>query len=446
MSQTTTTAPQGDASFADTTYSRVIWRTIPLILLAFLCAYYDRVNISFAKLQMQSELGFSDAAYGFGAGLFFVGYFIFEIPSNIIMHRVGAKIWIARIMVTWGLASAAMMFAYNETTFYILRFFVGAAEAGFAPGVLLYFTYWFPAARRARINAMFIQGIVLAGLTGGPVAGMLMTWGDGLLGLTGWQWLFLGEGLPTVLLGVVIYFLLDDNPTKATWLNAAEKNLIMTDLAREYSGISEHGSWFDAVKDASSMYLAVLYFLTMSGLYGFTFWMPQLIKNTGVSSTLDVGLLSAIPYVAASIAMPLVSRHSDRTGERKGHLAACLFVCAMGYIASGIFQGHTVIAIIALTVACMSLFSALPLFWTLPPKFLVGASAASGIAFINSVGNLSGFSSSYIVGVMRDLTGSTAGGLYAVAGICIVGAVFVYFFMPDKLKRLEAYAVQDQQV
>lgn len=426
--------------FEDKTYAKVVWRTIPIILLAFICAYYDRVNISFAKLQMQGELGFSDAAYGLGAGLFFIGYFIFEIPSNVIMHRVGAKVWITRIMVTWGLASAAMMFAYNELTFYLLRFFVGAAEAGFAPGVLLYFTYWFPAERRARINSMFILGIVLAGLTGGPVAGMLMTWGHGVWGLSGWQWLFLGEGVPTIVLGVVVFFMLDDNIKSAKWLSVEEKEMLQRNVDKDYVGMKEHASWFAAVKDPSSLYLAVLYFLTMSGLYGFTFWMPQLIKNTGVESPLHVGLLSAIPYVAAAVAMPLASRHSDRTGERKGHLAACLVVCASGYIVSALFQGHTVIALMALTVACMSLFSALPIFWTLPPKFLVGASAASGIAFINSVGNLSGFSSAYIVGKVRDLTGSTAGGLYTVAVICLVGAFVVYFLMPKNLRGMEKYA------
>lgn len=433
-------------TFEDKTYAKVVWRIIPLILLALLCAYYDRVNISFAKLQMQSELGFSDVAYGLGAGLFFIGYFIFEIPSNIIMHRVGAKVWITRIMVTWGLASAAMVFAYNETTFYVLRFCVGAAEAGFAPGVLLYFTYWFPAGRRARINAMFIQGIVLAGLTGGPVAGMLMTWGEGFMGLSGWQWLFLGEGIPTVLLGVVIFFMLDDNIQSAKWLSAEEKTLLQGNLEREFSGMQEHRSWFAAIKDASSLYLAALYFLTMSGLYGFTFWMPQLIKNTGVESSLWVGVLSAVPYLAAAVAMPLVSRYSDRSGERKGVLAVCLVVCALGYIASGLFQSNTVIALAALTVACMSLFSALPVFWTLPSKFLVGASAASGIAFINSVGNLSGFSSSYIVGVVREFTGSTAGGLYAVAGICLAGAVTVYFLMPAKLRRMDTQKVAEEPV
>ncbi len=419
----------------DAAYKKVILRTIPIILISFVFAYYDRVNISFAKLQMQSDLGFSDAAYGLGAGLFFIGYFIFEIPSNIIMHRVGAKVWIARIMITWGIASTCMMFAYNETTFYILRFLVGAAEAGFAPGVLLYFTYWFPAARRARINSMFIQGIVISGITGGPVAGFIMTAFDGVFSMPGWQWLFLLEGLPTIGIGFIVYKYLDNNIQSATWLTSEEKAILQENVDKEKVNITEHASLFSVLKDKASIYLAVLYFLTMNGLYGFTFWMPQLIKDTGVESTFNVGLLSSIPYLVASAAMALVSSHSDRTGERKLHLASCLFICAIGYIFSGIFREHTLFAMIAITVSCASLFSALPLFWSLPPKFLVGGAAASGIAFINSCGNLSGLSSPYVVGIVKDMTGSTAGGLYAIAGVCILGAVFVSFFMPQVLRK-----------
>lgn len=448
--------PVFSREFEEQTYAKVTWRIIPLIIVAFVFAYYDRVNISFAKLQMQSDLGFSDAAYGLGAGLFFIGYFIFEIPSNIAMHKVGAKKWLARIMITWGLASTAMMFAYNETSFYILRFLVGAAEAGFAPGALLYLTYWFPAYRRARVNAIFLQGIVLSGLTGGPVAGFIMSTFPGIFNglsilnftvdLAGWQWLFLCEGIPTILLGFFTLWYLDDNIQSSRWLNTDEKLLLQGNLDLEYSGMKQHATWFSAVRDSGSIFLAVLYFMTMSGFYGFTFWMPQIIKNTGIESTLHVGLLSAIPYVAAAIAMPIMGRHSDRSGERRGHLAFCLALCATGYIASAMFQNHTAIALLALTVACMSLFSALPVFWTLPPKFLAGASAASGIAFINSTGNLSGFSSSYIVGLACDLTGSTASGLYAVAGILIVGTLMALFLMPAKLSAKDSAKPESERL
>lgn len=428
---------QDAAELEENAYKKVVRRIVPLLIVCFIFAYFDRVNISFAKLQMQGDLHLSNAAYGLGASIFFVGYFIFEIPSNLILSRVGARVWIARIMISWGIASAAMMFVTSETWFYVLRFVIGATEAGFLPGIILYFTYWFPAKRRARINALFMTSISISGVIGGPLSGFIMTRFAGMGGMAGWQWLFVLEGLPTALLGVLVLFVLDDRIAHATWLSAPEKAVLQANLDREDHGTSHR--FIDAMRQPGTLLLALIYLFMLMGLYGLTFWMPQLIKNTGITSPMTIGLLTAIPYAAAGIGMVAIGRSSDRHGERRWHLGLAVAVGGIGYILSAFFAHDTTLAMISLVIASVGAIGCLPVFWTLPPAFLSGTAAAGGIAFINSIGNLGGIISPYLVGKMVDLTGVTSGGLYAIAAVMIVAALLILFGLPARIaKRDEA--------
>jgi len=414
-------------------YRKAVWRIVPLLIVCFIFAYFDRVNISFAKLQMQGDLGLSNAAYGFGASIFFVGYFIFEIPSNLILSRIGARVWIARIMISWGIASAAMMFVTSERWFYILRFVIGATEAGFLPGIILYFTYWFPAKRRARINAWFMTSISISGVIGGPLSGFIMTRFAGVSGLAGWQWLFLLEGLPTALLGLLVLVVLKDRIADAHWLDADEKAILQNNLDREQHG-TEH-KLMDALRQPGTLMLSVIYLFMLMGLYGLTFWMPQLIKNTGIASPMTVGLLTAIPYAAAGVGMVVLGRSSDRNGERRWHLGLAVALGGIGYILSAYFGEHATFALIALVIAAVGAIGCLPVFWTLPPAFLSGTAAAGGIALINSIGNLGGIVSPYLVGVAVDVTGKPAAGLYAIAGVMILAALLILFGLPERIAK-----------
>jgi D-galactonate transporter len=419
------------SALEDNAYRKAVWRIVPLLVVCFVFAYFDRVNISFAKLQMQGDLGLSNAAYGFGASIFFVGYFIFEIPSNLILARVGARLWIARIMISWGIASAAMMFVTNETWFYVLRFVIGATEAGFLPGIILYFTYWFPAKRRARINALFMTSISISGVIGGPLSGFIMTRFAGLGGLAGWQWLFLLEGLPTALLGMLVLVLLDDRIANAKWLDAEEKALLQANLDREGRGTQHRLR--DALRQPGTLLLSLIYLFMLMGLYGLTFWMPQLIKNTGITSPMSIGLLTAIPYAAAGVGMVVLGRSSDRSGERRWHLGLAVAVGGIGYILSAWFADNTTLAMISLVIASVGAIGCLPVFWTLPPAFLSGTAAAGGIALINSIGNLGGIVSPYLVGKMVDVTGVPSGGLYAIAAVMLLAALLILFALPRRI-------------
>ncbi|GAB3628151.1 MFS transporter [Pandoraea terrae] len=381
---------------------------------------------------MQSDLGLSDAAYGLGAGIFFIGYFLFEIPSNIILGRVGARKWIARIMISWGIASALMMFVREERWFYVLRFIVGATEAGFMPGVMLYFTYWFPAKKRAQINALFLTSVPLSGVVGGPIAGFVMTYFDGAGNLPGWQWLFLLEGLLTVVLGVAVFFYLTDRPSDAKWLSAEERQVITKNLELESDTSREH-HFGKALRQPETLFLAAVYLFALIGLWGLTFWLPELIKQTGVTNKVSIGFLTAIPYAAGCVAMVLVGRSSDRTGERRKHLGFALLAACLGYALSGWFGSVTSLSLLALTLAAMGTVGCLPVFWTLPPKVLAGPAAAGGIALINSVGNLSGAISPYLVGKVKELTGSTETALYMIACSVLVAALLVLIGLPNKL-------------
>lgn len=410
------------ASEEDRVYRKIGWRIVPFLVLCYVVAYLDRVNVGFAKLQMLQDLSLSDTVYGLGAGIFFIGYFIFEIPSNIILHRVGAKVWIARIMITWGVISAAMMFTNSATMFYVLRFLLGVAEAGFFPGIILYLTYWYPNARRGRITTFFMMALPLSGLIGGPVSGWIMDTFHGQHGLSGWQWLFLLEGIPSVVVGILVLFLLDDRIDKARWLTDSEKTLLTRNIQAE-ERVKEDPPIRAALARPRVWAMALTYFSFVMGLYGVGFWMPTLIKGTGVQSPLMIGLLTAIPNLFAVIGMFLISRSSDRTRERRWHIAVPALCGAAGLVMSAVWGGNTALAMLALTVANIGICTILPLFWSQPTAVLGGTAAAAGIALINSVGNLAGFVSPYLVGWLKDLTGTTNTGLYVLAASLTLGAL-----------------------
>lgn len=409
-------------SFEEATYRKVAWRLIPLLLLCYVVAYLDRVNVGFAKLQMIDELKFSETVYGLGAGIFFIGYFICEVPSNIILHRVGARVWIGRIMITWGILSAAMMYVSSPMMFYVMRFMLGVAEAGFFPGIILYLTYWYPAQRRGRMTAMFMTAIALSGVIGGPLSGAIMKHAHGVNGLSGWQWMFLLEGLPSVLLGVAVILLLKDRITDAHWLTDDEKALLVKNIAAEESTKEDHNILH--VMGSGRVWLcAAIYFSYVMGLYGVSFWMPSIIKSMGYADPLDIGLISAIPYGVSVVVMLLVANSADRSGERRWHVAIPGLLGAVGLAMSVVWSKNPVLAVAALTLGLSGIMATLPLFWSLPTAFLAGAGAAAGIALINSLGNLSGFASPYAVGWLKDATGSTDAGVYLLACGMVVGAL-----------------------
>jgi MFS family permease len=399
------------------------------------------VNVGFAKLQMQDALQFSEAVYGLGAGIFFIGYSLFEVPSNVILHKVGARRWIARIMMTWGLLSAGTMFVNSPTSFYVIRFFLGAAEAGFFPGIILYLTYWYPAARRGKATSLFLAAIPFAGILGGPISGWILQSMAGVNGWQGWQWLFLLQGLPTVALGLVVWRYLDDRVREAKWLTVDERELIARDIAAEATGKAEPKIW-SVLTNPRVWLLALVYFAFTSGLYGISFWLPSIIKAIGVKGALDIGLLSAIPWSFGVIAMYLSARSADRRLEHRWHSAIAAVVGALGLVLSVAMHGNTTWAMVGLTIATMGIMSTLPVFWGMPTAFLGGAAAAAGIAFINSFGNLSGFAAPFMIGVIKDATKSTDAGLHMLAGLLVLGAILVLCTRPANAAKT---AVADRE-
>jgi len=425
------TALQPSTPFEEATYLKVTWRLIPLLLLCYIVAYLDRVNVGFAKLQMAGDLGFSDTVYGLGAGMFFIGYFFFEVPSNLILHRVGARVWIARIMVTWGIVSGGMMFIQTETQFYVMRFLLGLAEAGFFPGIILYLTYWYPSHRRARIVSMFMTGIPLAGVIGGPLSGWIMKSWDQVNGLHGWQWMFLLEAIPSVLIGVVVYFYLDDRITSAKWLKDEERDILQKRIQEEESD-KEHVPMMQVFKSGRMWTMSAIYFTMAMSLYGVSFWLPTIIKGMGVTDNLEIGLLSSLPWIAAVFSMLLFARSADKMRERRWHVVIPMLMGSTGLILSVLLSGNHYLSFAALILACMGIVSAIPLFWSLPTAFLVGAGAAAGIAAINSIANLAGFLAPYLVGWLKQLTSSTDSGMYLLAAVLVIGAA-ITLMVPAKL-------------
>jgi len=412
-------------------YRKVALRLIPLLLASYVVAYLDRVNVGFAKLQMMDQLGFSDTVYGLGAGMFFIGYFLFEVPSNIILHRMGARVWIGRIMISWGLISAAMMFVTTPTMFYVMRFFLGVAEAGFFPGIILYLTYWYPADRRARITAMFMTGIAIAGVIGGPVSGIIMKYTDGIYGWQGWQWMFLLEGLPSVALGVVVIMMLDDRIVDAKWLTEDERALLARNIAKDEAH-KEDESFGRIISSGRVWLCAAIYFSYVMGVYGVSFFLPTIIKSMGHTDVVEIGLISSITYSVSVVVMLLVARSADRTGERRWHVAIPGVLGAVGLALSVVLAKDGTLAIAALTLGLSGIMTTLPLFWSLPTAFLAGTGAAAGIALINSLGNLAGFVSPYAVGWLKDATGSTDAGVYMLS-IAVAVGVLLTLAVPKQL-------------
>lgn len=414
------------------TLRKVSRRLIPFLFLLYVAAYLDRINVGFAQLQMKSELGFSDSVYGLGAGIFFIGYFIFEIPSNLILARVGARVWIARIMITWGLISSAMAFVDTPMSFYVLRFLLGVAEAGFFPGVIYYLGLWFPAAARASAVSRFMTATAIAGVVGGPLSAALFGL-DGFAGIAGWQWIFIAEGAPSVVLGVIVLFYLTDRPDAARWLTAAERALLSARIRAESDAIAARGETLrSALLHPNVWRLALLYFSLIIGFYCISFWSPQIIRSFSSLDNVGVALVSALPYVAAAIAMVLVGAHSDRTGERCLHIALSALVGALGVLACA-FVHSPVVGVVALSVAAAGIWSAVPVFWSLPTAFLTGTAAAGAIALINSFGNLAGFVGPFVIGRVHDATGSYSASLVVVSA-CLLGSVALAIGM----RRMEA--------
>jgi ACS family tartrate transporter-like MFS transporter len=412
-----------DAAVGATTLAKITLRLIPFMFVLYIVAFLDRVNVGFAALQMNEGLGFSDTIYGIGAGIFFIGYFIFEIPSNLIMEKVGARIWIARIMLTWGIISSAMFLVSGETSFYILRFLLGVAEAGFFPGMILYLTYWFPARERARRVALFMTAIPISGVFGSPLSGAILTL-DGFAGLAGWQIMFLAEGIPAVLLGIVVLRFLPDGPDEAGWLETEERSWLRGALERENRIKSEHGEYTtrQALTNGKVWLLSAIYFGVVTSVYGVSLWLPLIIEDLSGFGTFAVGLLGAIPYLAGAIGMVLFAQHSDATGERRWHVAVAAFIATVGLVLTGA-TASPVVEMAALTLAALGIYSTLATFWSLPTAFLSGTAAAAGIALINSVGNLGGFVGPYVVGFLSDATGSFYAGLLLLAVLILVAGV-----------------------
>jgi MFS family permease len=423
----------------DQLYRRVMRRILPLLLLCYVVAYLDRVNVGFAKLQMLGDLGMSDTIYAIGASIFFWGYFLFEMPSNLLLHKYGARFWIARIMVTWGIVSSSLAFivplasffhVQTSTMFYTLRFLLGVCEAGFFPGVILYMNYWFPARRQSVAMSGFLVAIPLSLTLGGIVSGWLMENTHGMLGFSGWQWMLLLEGIPSVLVAFVVFFWLGDGIQSAKWLSASEKALLQSNLERE-STAKTHGV-AAALKSPRVWLLTIILLTFNTGFYGLAFWLPSIIRASGVQSTLNIGLLSAIPYLSAVVVMLLNAAHSRKTGERRLHAAIPACVGGVGLILSALFANNIPVSIVFLTVATCGILGLMPIYWTFPGQILSGTAAAAGIALINSVGNLSGFTGSMITGLAKQWTGNINNGTYAL-GACLLVSCGLILLIPKNM-------------
>ena len=406
------------------TIAKVTTRLVPFLIVCFFVAYLDRVNVSFAALTMNKDLGLSASAFGFGAGIFFLAYFLFEVPSNLFLERVGARRWIARIMFTWGVLSGGMAFIVGEKSFYVLRVLLGIAEAGFFPGVIFFLTLWFPAVYRARIVGYFMAAIPLSTVIGAPVSGLLLGL-DGFMNMKGWQWLFTLEAAPALILSVIVFFFLTDRPADATWLEPEERAWLVARLEQErrQREMVRRYSVTQALLNPKVLALSFVYFGAVATNYGLSFFLPQIVKAFGVSN-FQAGLVAALPYVVGLVSIVLWGRRSDRKLERRFHLAFPLFVASAGIAISTALNDPTM-KMVALSVAGFGIFGCLPVFWTFPAAFLSGAAAAGGIALINSIGNLAGFAGPYAMGRIKDVTGSYTGGLLSLSAVGFIAMIIV---------------------
>jgi MFS family permease len=441
--------------FENATFHKVAYRIIPFLFLCYIVAFLDRVNVGFAKLQMAGDLHYSDTVYGMGAGIFFIGYFIFEVPSNVILEKVGARVWIARIMITWGLISSAFLFTGDirwgglatafgatdaEFSFYFLRFMLGVAEAGFFPGVILYLTYWFPGARRARMVALFMTAIGVSNVVGSPISGAIMQFMDGAGGWRGWQWLFLMEGIPSVLIGFLVFAILPNGPKTSKFLTPQETDLIVArieeDNASKKSLASKH-SLVDAFKDGRVWALCFVYFCGAVTFYAVSFWMPTIVQELGIDKKdyLKVGLLTMIPWTGSIIAMVYWGTHSDRTGERRWHSATGFLVKMVGMFIVAIAPHNPILAMVGLTLITIGWGGYVVTFWSLPTAFLTGTAAAAGIALINAVGNLGGYFGPDMIGRIRTATGgSSEAAFYTLAAVALLGAIVTLLLPRTQVK------------
>ncbi|QRQ14917.1 MFS transporter [Acinetobacter pittii] len=421
-----------DEAVRKSAYRKIAFRLMPFLMLCYFCAYLDRVNVGFAKLQMMSDLQFSEAVYGLGAGIFFIGYFLCEVPSNIVLHKVGARRWIARIMITWGILSGCFAFVQTEWQFYTLRFLLGVAEAGLAPGLLLYLTYWFPSYRRARMTVLWFIAIPISGMIGGPLSGLIMDRMSGVHGWFGWQWMFVIEAIPTVIVGLLVLAVLKDSVQDANWLTQDEKNLVKQELAQDNQHKEGHASVKEFIADKRLWLLAGIYFCVVMGQYAITFWLPTLIRNSGISDNWHIGLLTSLPYMCAIVVMILAGRTGDHFQERRWHLIIPMCAGAIALTFATLFASNLTLSLICLCIAASGVLTASSLFWMLPTNFLGGVSAAAGIAAVNSFANLAGFCSPYLIGWVTTNTGSNAIGMFLITAVLIFGASLV-LRVPAKL-------------
>jgi ACS family tartrate transporter-like MFS transporter len=422
------------------TIAKVSWRLLPLIVVIYFVAYMDRTNVSFASLSMNKDLGFSSYIYGWGAGIFFLGYFLFEVPSNVILEKTGARIWIARIMITWGIAAAIMAFVTGPVSFLTLRFLLGVAEAGFFPGMILYFTYWFPSKYRARVIAAMFLAVPGANAVTAVVSGALLQL-DGILGLRGWQWLFILEAMPAILLAFAVLALMTDRPAKAKWLEPDERDWLEGVLDAERSSkVKAHGEFtlYQALTNSTVLLLSSIYFTIVTATYGITFFLPPILKALGLSD-FGTGLATALPYTVGTVGMLAWSWSSDRHNERRMHFVVACLLATVGLMAVGWFSS-SYWAILAMSFAAIGIYGSKPAFWPLPSAFLTGSAAAAGIALVNSIGNLGGFVGPYAVGWIKDATGSFEAGLYFLAACALASAVLAFFGLRPALVEEKAAA------
>ena len=428
--------PQQAAAPVDSAavYRKIASRLIPYLFVLYILAYLDRVNVGYAALEMKRDLRLTDSVYGFGAGIFFLGSSLFDLPSNLLLNRVGARKWIARIMITWGLIATAMMFVRGAHSFYVMRFFLGVSEAGFFPGMILYLSAWFPSQQRANAVARFMTATAIAGVIGAPISSALLRL-EGAAGLHGWQWLFLVEGVPTFLMGISVLFVLRDKPDDAPWLRADEKRWLDDELERDRNegGASEHHSLGDAFRTPMVWVLAGIFFLDQIGIYTVNLWLPLLLNSllhggathgTALSpqASSDVARWTILPYLAASAFMVLIGWTSDRTGERRWHIAGCLLLSALGFGAAALTHSFA-LTLTAMTLAAMGYWSLMGPFWALPTRVLSGQAAAGGVAVITMVGGVGAFLGPFLTGRLRDLTHSFTAGLLTVGGLALLGAM-----------------------
>lgn len=413
-------------------YKKIDLRILPFLFLCYLIAYLDRVNVGFAKLHMQSDLGLSDAVYGLGAGIFFIGYAIFETPSNLLLTKIGARKTLSRVMILWGATSSCMLFVNSEMSFYTLRFLLGVFEAGFAPGMIYYLTLWYGRERLARVMAVVMLAGPIGSIIGSPLSTWIMTEFESVGGMRGWQWIFLLEGFPAVILGVIALKVLSDTPSAAPWLTDAEKSLHAT-LVQAEKG--DHSSLKSALKDPRIYLMAAGYFCLISGIYAMSFWLPSIIRDSGVDDLMTIGFLTAIPYIGAIILMQVLSRSSDRRNERRWHTAIPAILAAACLAGSTVFKDNLAAALTCLAFGTALMWAAYTVFWAIPPQYLKGTAAAGGIAVINTIGLLGGFVSPTLIGYLKSATGSTEAGIFAMVVLVALGALLLAANRPPRTTR-----------